>query len=118
MNCPFCATGQEGLTRNMSTAEIVDQVVAANRMLKDAGPVAAGDGAELGAEAGEGEELSVDEEGAPLMRTRTRRELGPEFDDTPDNFGRVAAATAIRSPSRSWPASHRRWPPRAGRSRR
>ena len=38
MNCPFCATGQEGLTRNMSTAEIVDQVVAANRMLKDAGP--------------------------------------------------------------------------------
>lgn len=45
-------------------------------------------------EAGEGEELSVDEEGAPLMRTRTRRELGPEFDDTPDNFGRVAAATA------------------------
>jgi len=30
MNCPFCATGQAGLTRNMSAAEIVDQVVAAN----------------------------------------------------------------------------------------
>ncbi|MGL5828129.1 MAG: 23S rRNA (adenine(2503)-C(2))-methyltransferase RlmN, partial [Angustibacter sp.] len=28
MNCPFCATGQAGLTRNMSTAEIVGQVVA------------------------------------------------------------------------------------------
>lgn len=28
MNCPFCATGQSGLTRNLSTAEIVDQVVA------------------------------------------------------------------------------------------
>ena len=27
MNCPFCATGQAGLTRNMSTAEIVEQVV-------------------------------------------------------------------------------------------
>lgn len=27
MNCPFCATGQAGLTRNLSTAEIVDQVV-------------------------------------------------------------------------------------------
>ena len=27
MACPFCATGQGGLTRNMSTAEIVDQVV-------------------------------------------------------------------------------------------
>ncbi|GAA3866771.1 23S rRNA (adenine(2503)-C(2))-methyltransferase RlmN [Saccharothrix violaceirubra] len=26
MACPFCATGQAGLTRNLSTAEIVDQV--------------------------------------------------------------------------------------------
>ena len=35
MNCPFCATGQAGLTRNMSTAEIVDQVVAGSRALRD-----------------------------------------------------------------------------------
>jgi 23S rRNA (adenine2503-C2)-methyltransferase len=28
MACPFCATGQAGLTRNLSTAEIVAQVVA------------------------------------------------------------------------------------------
>ncbi|MHA7144843.1 23S rRNA (adenine(2503)-C(2))-methyltransferase RlmN [Arthrobacter sp. TmT3-37] len=35
MNCPFCATGQAGLTRNMSTAEIVDQVVAANHALAE-----------------------------------------------------------------------------------
>ena len=28
MACPFCATGQAGLTRNLSTAEIVSQVVA------------------------------------------------------------------------------------------
>ncbi len=34
MNCPFCATGQEGLTRNLSTAEIVEQVVAAARALR------------------------------------------------------------------------------------
>ena len=27
MNCPFCATGQAGLTRNLSAAEIVEQVV-------------------------------------------------------------------------------------------
>ncbi|MGZ4460793.1 MAG: 23S rRNA (adenine(2503)-C(2))-methyltransferase RlmN, partial [Nocardioidaceae bacterium] len=27
MACPFCATGQGGLQRNMSTAEIVEQVV-------------------------------------------------------------------------------------------
>ena len=31
MACPFCATGQAGLTRNLSTAEIVDQVVSAQR---------------------------------------------------------------------------------------
>ena len=29
MGCPFCATGQMGLTRNLSTAEIIDQVRAA-----------------------------------------------------------------------------------------
>jgi 23S rRNA (adenine2503-C2)-methyltransferase len=33
MNCPFCATGQAGLTRNMSAAEIVAQVVAANKAI-------------------------------------------------------------------------------------
>jgi 23S rRNA (adenine2503-C2)-methyltransferase len=33
MGCPFCATGQGGLTRNLSTAEIVEQVVAAQRRL-------------------------------------------------------------------------------------
>jgi 23S rRNA (adenine2503-C2)-methyltransferase len=32
MACPFCATGQAGLTRNLSTAEIVDQVVDAARV--------------------------------------------------------------------------------------
>jgi 23S rRNA (adenine2503-C2)-methyltransferase len=35
MNCPFCATGQAGLTRNMSAAEIVEQVVRANRAIAD-----------------------------------------------------------------------------------
>jgi 23S rRNA (adenine2503-C2)-methyltransferase len=34
MACPFCATGQQGLTRNLSTAEIVDQVVGAARSLR------------------------------------------------------------------------------------
>jgi 23S rRNA (adenine2503-C2)-methyltransferase len=43
MNCPFCATGQAGLTRNLSCAEIVEQVVAGARML-DAGRVAGGPG--------------------------------------------------------------------------
>ena len=39
MACPFCATGQGGLQRNMSTAEIVDQVVdAAGQMARGAVP--------------------------------------------------------------------------------
>jgi 23S rRNA (adenine2503-C2)-methyltransferase len=33
MACPFCATGQAGLTRNLSAAEIVAQVVAGARAL-------------------------------------------------------------------------------------
>ena len=49
---------------------------------------------EVPVEPAEGEAPPVDEEGNPLMRTRTRREPGPEFEDTPENFGRVAAATA------------------------
>jgi 23S rRNA (adenine2503-C2)-methyltransferase len=36
MACPFCATGQGGLTRNLSTAEIVEQVVAAARVARRA----------------------------------------------------------------------------------
>lgn len=49
MNCPFCATGQAGLTRNMSAAEIVDQVVRANAA------IAAG---ELGKQKHDGERVS------------------------------------------------------------
>ncbi len=43
MACPFCATGQGGLTRNMSTAEIVHQVVVAARAMAS-GEVAGGPG--------------------------------------------------------------------------
>ncbi|EOM76004.1 23S rRNA (adenine(2503)-C(2))-methyltransferase RlmN [Rhodococcus rhodnii] len=35
MACPFCATGQAGLQRNLSTAEIVDQVRSAARAMRD-----------------------------------------------------------------------------------
>ena len=35
MACPFCATGQMGLTRNLSTAEIVDQVRYAQASCRD-----------------------------------------------------------------------------------
>jgi len=43
MACPFCATGQAGLTRNLSTGEIVEQVVAGARALSR-GEVAGGAG--------------------------------------------------------------------------
>jgi 23S rRNA (adenine2503-C2)-methyltransferase len=43
MDCPFCATGQAGLTRNLSTAEIVAQVVAGARLLA-AGEIPGGSG--------------------------------------------------------------------------
>ncbi|MDF2093935.1 23S rRNA (adenine(2503)-C(2))-methyltransferase RlmN [Knoellia sp. 3-2P3] len=64
MNCPFCATGQAGLTRNMSAAEIVEQVVCAARQLRRgelAPSVAAVTGAELG-----------DEDGPPEVTGPTR----------------------------------------------
>ncbi|WP_375422907.1 23S rRNA (adenine(2503)-C(2))-methyltransferase RlmN [uncultured Friedmanniella sp.] len=41
MACPFCATGQGGLQRNMSTAEIVEQVMDGARRL-DRGEIAGG----------------------------------------------------------------------------
>jgi 23S rRNA (adenine2503-C2)-methyltransferase len=54
MNCPFCATGQAGLTRNLSTAEIVEQVRAAARRLAHGGtPAAGGPGEPLGGNLGE-----------------------------------------------------------------
>jgi 23S rRNA (adenine2503-C2)-methyltransferase len=37
MACPFCATGQGGLARNLSTAEIADQVRAAAAAVRDGG---------------------------------------------------------------------------------
>lgn len=43
MACPFCATGQGGLQRNMSTAEIVEQVLAGARSL-ERGEVPGGEG--------------------------------------------------------------------------
>ncbi len=56
MNCPFCATGQAGLTRNLSTAEIVEQVRSAARTMAHgsaADQVAAGAGEPLGESLGE-----------------------------------------------------------------
>lgn len=43
MGCPFCATGQLGLTRNLSTAEILEQVRVAAKAMAE-GRVAGGPG--------------------------------------------------------------------------
>lgn len=43
MGCPFCATGQLGLTRNLSTAEILEQVRVAAKAMEE-GKMAGGPG--------------------------------------------------------------------------
>ncbi|RSX52285.1 23S rRNA (adenine(2503)-C(2))-methyltransferase RlmN [Bifidobacterium callimiconis] len=43
MGCPFCATGKLGLTRNMSTGEILEQVRVAAAQMRD-GEIAGGPG--------------------------------------------------------------------------
>ncbi|MFW5474410.1 transcription termination factor NusA [Knoellia sp. CPCC 206450] len=57
-----------------------------------------GPGAATSADAGSDDDAGDDagDGAAPVepARPRTRREYGPEFDDTPRDFGRVAAATA------------------------
>ncbi|MFW5469043.1 23S rRNA (adenine(2503)-C(2))-methyltransferase RlmN [Knoellia sp. CPCC 206435] len=75
MNCPFCATGQAGLTRNMSAAEIVEQVVDANRKLRHGALPAIG--ATHPAEAGLGDE--TDQTGEDSERSEDAApSLGPQ----------------------------------------
>ncbi|GGB86672.1 transcription elongation factor NusA [Knoellia flava TL1] len=51
--------------------------------------------ADAGDDDAEGDDATTEPaEPAEPARPRTRREYGPEFDDTPRDFGRVAAATA------------------------
>ncbi|HEU5241996.1 MAG TPA: 23S rRNA (adenine(2503)-C(2))-methyltransferase RlmN [Ornithinibacter sp.] len=70
MNCPFCATGQEGLTRNMSTAEIVEQVVAAARLLRR-GELPTGDVTGGHDDAGAAAELGDEADGSADPATST-----------------------------------------------
>lgn len=90
MNCPFCATGQEGLTRNMSTAEIVEQVVAAARMLRHGGlpegPARHDEGAGLGDE--------TEESDAPSGPTRVSNVVFMGMGEALANY--KAAIGAIR----------------------
>lgn len=77
MNCPFCATGQAGLTRNLSTAEIVEQVIAASRAVAGRPQPQARPVPDLGA----------------LPGVAAAAELGGEADDAPGEapgVGRVS----------------------------
>ena len=69
MACPFCATGQAGLTRNLSTAEIVAQVVAGARLLA-AGQVPPGGRGGLGGKTSPQERGGL---GGSSPRTNTAR---------------------------------------------
>jgi len=83
MNCPFCATGQNGLTRNMSSAEIVDQIVQANRAIA-AGELDAPNAAEIAEEkdhAALGEETDFaesEESAAADKRSSSSSGVGPQ----------------------------------------
>ncbi|MBI4941339.1 MAG: 23S rRNA (adenine(2503)-C(2))-methyltransferase RlmN [Actinobacteria bacterium] len=83
MNCPFCATGQAGLTRNMSTAEIVEQVVSAARGLAHGAPSGPADG--------------VPDAGAfPGATTAATLGLGDESGEDDDEDGGTPAERALR----------------------
>ncbi|WP_369699611.1 23S rRNA (adenine(2503)-C(2))-methyltransferase RlmN [Nesterenkonia sp. Act20] len=82
MNCPFCATGQNGLTRNMSSAEIVDQIVQANRAIA-AGELDAPNAAEIAEEQdhaalGEETEFAESEASAAAGKGASSSGVGPQ----------------------------------------
>ncbi|MGP3981179.1 23S rRNA (adenine(2503)-C(2))-methyltransferase RlmN [Streptomyces sp. KR80] len=80
MNCPFCATGQAGLDRNLSTAEIVHQIVAAMRDLRD------------GVFGGPGTAASSDGTDVSGGRTRLSNIVFMGMGEPLANYNRVAAA--------------------------
>ncbi len=86
MNCPFCATGQEGFTRNLSTAEMVEQVVAASRMLRDGQVDQAAAGSDVGAFD------SPDEEPAPTGPTRVSNVVFMGMGEALVNYRRAVEA--------------------------
>ena len=106
MACPFCATGQGGLQRNLSTAEIVEQVRQA--------AAAARDGA-LGEPAGC--PTSCSWAWASRWRTTTgwSRAVRRITDPAPDGLG--LSARGVPSRRSAWSPRSTGWPPRACRSR-
>ncbi len=103
MGCPFCATGQEGLTRNLSTAEIVEQVVSAARQLRHGDLTSWGtdlEGRDDGRGAPDDDAHPVDDvhpvDGAELPSSRGARRVGNVvfmgMGEPLANYDRVVAA--------------------------
>ncbi|WP_422748310.1 23S rRNA (adenine(2503)-C(2))-methyltransferase RlmN [Mycobacterium sp. WMMD1722] len=92
MACPFCATGQGGLKRNLSTAEILEQVRAAAVELRDRD----GDGIAAAARAGRLSNIVFMGMGEPLANynrvlAAVRRITAP----APDGFGISARSVTV-----------------------
>ncbi|MFE2414708.1 23S rRNA (adenine(2503)-C(2))-methyltransferase RlmN [Kitasatospora sp. NPDC057904] len=92
MNCPFCATGQAGLTRNLSTAEIVEQIAAGMRALR-VGEFGARSGSSAEDGSGPGSEARLSNVvfmgmGEPLANyNRVLAAIRRLTDPAPDGFG-------------------------------
>jgi 23S rRNA (adenine2503-C2)-methyltransferase len=90
MNCPFCATGQSGLTRNLSTAEIVEQVRQSARALA-VGPAVTSPDAD-------GESLGADD--APAGPTRVNNVVFMGMGEALANYrSSVAAIRRLTEPA-------------------
>ncbi|OBB74148.1 23S rRNA (adenine(2503)-C(2))-methyltransferase RlmN [Mycobacterium sp. 852014-52144_SCH5372336] len=92
MACPFCATGQGGLKRNLSTAEILEQVRAAAVELRDRD----GDGITPAARGGRLSNIVFMGMGEPLANynrvlAAVRRIIAP----APDGFGISARSVTV-----------------------
>ncbi len=89
MACPFCATGQNGLTRNLSAAEILDQVGAASRWLDEQAAAGLGEPARVTNVVfmGMGEALA----NYRAAVTAVRRMVDP----APDGFGMSARGVTV-----------------------
>ncbi|BBZ07231.1 putative dual-specificity RNA methyltransferase RlmN [Mycolicibacterium doricum] len=92
MACPFCATGQGGLQRNLSTAEILEQVRAAAVELRDRD----GDGIAPAARGGRLSNIVFMGMGEPLANynrviAAVRRIIAPP----PDGFGISARSVTV-----------------------
>jgi 23S rRNA (adenine2503-C2)-methyltransferase len=92
MACPFCATGQGGLQRNLSTAEIVEQVREAAAVLRD-GALPAARGA---ARAGRLSNVVFMGMGEPLANYRRVIDAIHRIcDPVPDGFGLAQRAVTV-----------------------